>query len=82
MPFVCSRDLKTKTGKYTRTITENISKLTAYTNQLMCWGPILYFIGFSFCFYTFFFSSYNPLNSAILRLLKIKKNIREQDKCL
>ena len=41
----------------------------------MCWGPVFVFYRFhflllhSFCF----FSSYNPLNSVILRLLKIKK---------
>ena len=58
IPFVCCRDLKTKTGKYTKTETENISKLTAYTNQLMCWGPVLVLCRFqflllhSFCFFS------------------------------
>ena len=75
IPFVCRRDLITKTGKYTKTETENISKLTAYTNQVMWWELVFYFIVLSFCFYTVFvfFSSYNPLNSVILRLLTIKK---------
>ena len=61
IPFVCRHDLKTKTGKYTKTETENISKLTAYKNQLMCWGPVFVYYRFQFLLlHSFvFFSSYN-----------------------
>ena len=78
MDTICfRRDLKTKIGKYTKTETENISKLTAYINQLMSLG--LFFVFFRF--YTVFVFSLRIILETLLFYDYSKlKNIREQDK--
>ena len=59
----------------TQTETENISKLRACTNQLMCWGLAFTFYRFQFLLLNsfFFFSSYNHLNSVIFTIITNQK---------
>ena len=84
VPFVCRHDLKTKTGNYTKTETENISKLTAYTNLLICWRLVFVFYRFkflllhSFCFF-FIVQSFELCYCTIIKNQKLfvsKTNLR------